>query len=144
MCFRKYRWESGHPTKPGKTTTHPLITSTAAQPVAQTIFNFHCDGTCSSCGLPKRSCRNGTALTSIDTIPKETVEGSGLKVEAVGSFWGVKKRGRKGKIVELCPEADAVMVVWDDESEPPKTIRYKLISNLSHAKGVHIFNLSCF
>ena len=47
-------------------------------------------------------------------------------------------------VLELCLEADAVMVVWDDESEPAKTIRYKLISNLSHAKDVHIFNLSCF
>ena len=45
-------------------------------------------------------------------------------------------------VLELCLEADAVMVVWDDELV--KRIRYKLISNLSHAKDVHIFNLSCF
>jgi len=45
-------------------------------------------------------------LTSIDTIPEEIVKGEGFRVQAVGSFWGVKKRGRKGKIVELCPFAD--------------------------------------
>ena len=84
-------------------------------------------------------------MTNVDTIPEVIVKGGGFRVEAVGSFWGVKKRGRKGKIVELCPyDADAVRVVWDDESESAKSIRYKLISNLSHAKDVHIFNLSCF
>ena len=127
--------------KPGKTAKY-FLTNSDPQAAAQAIFNFNC-GNCSNCWCPKRSCRHGEALTNVETIPEVIVKGGGFKVEAVGSFWGVKKRGRKGKIVELCPEADAVMVVWDDESEPAKTIRYKLISNLSHAKDVHIFNLSC-
>ena len=94
--------------------------------------------------MPKSSCRNGSALTNIDSIPEETLAGGGVRVEAVGSFWGEKKRGRKGKVVKTCPEADAVMVVWDDQPDPAKTVPYKLISNLSHAKDVHIFNLLCF
>ena len=61
----------------------------------QTIFNFHCDGNCGNCGLPKRSCPNGTPLTSIDAIPEETVEGGSCRIEAVGSFWNEQKRGRK-------------------------------------------------
>ena len=121
-----------------------FLTTPDPQAAAQPIFNFNC-GDCCNCGQPKRSCRNGTALTSIETIPEEAVlEGKGLRVEAVGKFWGEKKRGRKGKVVKTCPEADAVMVVWDDQSDPSKTVCYKLVSNLSHAKDVHIFNLLCF
>ena len=130
----KVRWESG------KAATY-LLTPTDPQAAAQPIFNFHCLGNCYNCGLPKRSCRNGTALTSVDSIPEETVEGTGCRVEAVGSFWKEKKRGRKGKVIQIFPEGDAVLVVWDDD--PVKRIRYNLISNLPHAKNVHIFNLSC-
>ena len=126
---------------PGKTATYPL-TNPDPQAAAQQIFNFHCSGNCYNCRKPKRSCRHGTALTDIDTIPEEAVEERGFSVEAVGSFWKEKKRGRKGKVVQIFPEGDAVLVAWDDE--PAKRIRYKLISSLPHAKNVHIFNLSCF
>ena len=81
-------------------------------------------------------------MTSIDTIPEETLQGEGLRVEAVGRYWSEKKRGRKGKVVQKLPGCDAVMVVWDDDHV--KRIRYKLISNLAHATDVPIFNLSCF
>ena len=131
----KVRWESG------KAATY-FLTPTDPQAAGQPIFNFYCDGNCYNCRLPKRSCRNGTALTSINTIPDETIEEKGFRVEAVGNFWGEKKRGRKGKVVQKLPEADEVMVVWDED--PVKRIRYKLISNLQHAKDDHIFTLSCF
>ena len=49
-------------------------------------------------------------MTSDDAIPTEIVEGKGFKIEAVGGFGGVtRKRGRKGKIVQLCPSADNVV-----------------------------------
>ena len=83
-----------------------------------------------------KSCRNGTALISTLSIP-----GEGANVEAIGKFWNEKKRGRKGKIVHIGPEEDTVTVIWDDESNSAKRVQYKLISNLAHAKGVHIFNM---
>ena len=129
------KWESG------KTAKYPL-TFTDALASGEPIFNFKCK-ICSNCRHGE--CRHGTPLTSVKSIPAEALEGEGFRVEAVGSYWGKKKKGLKGKIVELCPFADdAVRVVWDDEPDPAKSIRYRLISNLSHAKNVHIFNMSCF
>ena len=109
--------------------------------VTNSNFNFNC-GNCSNCGLPKRRCRNGTALTSI----AEIVEGKGFRVEAVGSFWAEMERGRKGRVVQLCLEdgALAVHVVWDDQPKSAKPFHYKLISSSPHGQDTHIFSVSCF
>ena len=101
-----------------------FLTPAAPQAAGQPIFTYRCSDT-------------GTPLTSTSQIPRKGV----TIVEAVGTFWSEKKRGRKGKIVHIGPEEDTVTVIWDDESNPAKRVQYKLISNLAHAKGVHIFNM---
>ena len=83
-----------------------------------------------------KSCCNGTALINTGNIPQE-----GANVEAVGKFWNEKKRGRKGKIVQIGPEEGSVVVVWNDDA---KRVCYKLISNLKHAKDAPIFNWFCY
>ena len=56
------------------------------------------------CLVRKRICSHETALTSIDVISTETMEGDSFKVEAVCGFGGVtKKRGRNSKIVRKEP-----------------------------------------
>ena len=109
-----------------KSAIYPL-TPAAPQAAGQPIFTYRCSDRCSDTGTP---------LTSTSQIPFR-----GTIVEAVGTFWSEKKRGRKGKIVHIGPEEDTVTVIWDDESNPAKRVQYKLISNLAHAKGVHIFNM---
>ena len=104
-----------------------FLNPAAPQAAGQPIFTYRCTNI-------------GTPLTSISQIPRKG-ELRQLTVEAVGTFWSKKKRGRKGKIVHIGPQEDTVTVIWDDQSFFAKGVQYKLISNLAHAKGVHIFNM---
>ena len=79
-------------------------------------------------------------MNSANAISTETVEGKSFKIEAVGGFGGVtRRRGRKGKIVQLCPFAN-------DKSQIMNVIlpNQSITGYLEYANEVHIFNLSCF
>ena len=94
---------------------------------------------CSNCRMVKRQCLHGTALTSTDAIPQESLED--FKVKPVSNCYKRKSAKRMGKQARIVPD-NMVKVVWDNVPKEQKRQNiYKLICE--HIQGRPLFHVCC-